>query len=52
MFIINAIKKWWKEFNMSAEDLYLSQSANAAELENRMREIMAPSNSTHLYRGY
>lgn len=47
MFIINAIKKWWREFNMSADELYLSQSVNIVDLENRIREVIAPSQNNH-----
>ncbi len=43
--IMNALKNWWTHFNMSAEELYLSQSTNEVDLEHRMRQIMTPSDS-------
>ncbi|CAB4123010.1 hypothetical protein UFOVP29_169 [uncultured Caudovirales phage] len=35
--ITSAMATWWKNFNMTPEELWLSQSADVGELENRLR---------------
>lgn len=35
--ITSAMATWWNNFNMTPEELWLSQSADVGELENRLR---------------
>lgn len=37
--MFNAIANWWKSLFMSQEELYLNQSSNILDLENRMRSM-------------
>lgn len=38
--IINTLKRWWSNFNMSSEEIYLSKAADHVDLEHRMKIIM------------
>lgn len=42
--VISKIRIWWKRINMSSDELYLSQSSDIVELENRLRSLV---NSNH-----
>lgn len=33
------VKKWWKFYNLSADERWLSESSNIAELEHRLRKL-------------
>jgi hypothetical protein len=37
--VIEGLKIWWKNFTMSAEERWLSQSADVVELENKLRQL-------------
>ena len=37
--ISHAMAAWWKDFNITPEERWLSQSADVGELENRLRML-------------
>jgi len=34
-----SIKKWWKEFTMDADEIYISKATDIVDLENRLRTV-------------
>ena len=40
---ISSLKKWWAEYTMSADERWLSQSADVVELEKKLRQIWNPN---------
>jgi hypothetical protein len=50
-YIKNMVTRWWKTFNMSAEEHYLSQSKDIVDFEGRLKRIMFDKHTHNNLRG-
>jgi hypothetical protein len=49
--ITATLATWWKDFNMTPEERWLSQSVDVGELENRLRRLSYHHNSFNNFTG-